>query len=74
MEYGLTEIHNHVENIKEEMFLMVRLEMMTNSNFNDICYVPGTVLSALSIISVNDTTEEVQGKLRGKGRKAVTGR
>lgn len=53
---------------------MVRLEMMTNSNFNDTYYVPGTVLSALSIISVNDTTEEVQGKLRGKGRKAVVRR
>ena len=54
--------------------MMVRLEMMTNSNFNDTYYVPGTVLSALSIISVNDTTEEVQGKLRGKGRKAVVRR
>lgn len=57
MEYRLTKIHSHVENIKEEM--MVRLEMMTNSNFNDTYYVPGTVLSAVSIISVSDTTEEV---------------
>ena len=72
LEYRLTKIHSHVENIKEEM--MVRLEMMTNSNFNDTYYVPGTVLSAVSIISVSDTTEEVQGKLRGKGRKAVVRR
>ena len=72
LEYRLTKIHSHVENIKEEM--MVRLEMMTNSNFNDTYYVPGTVLSAVSILSVSDTTEEVQGKLRGKGRKAVVRR
>ena len=72
MEYRLTKIHSHVENVKKEM--MVRLEMMTNSNFNDTYYVPGTVLSAVSIISVSDTTEEVQGKLRGKGRKAVVRR
>ena len=72
LEYRLTKIHSHVENIKEEM--MVRLEMMTNSNFNDTYYLPGTVLSAVSILSVSDTTEEVQGKLRGKGRKAVVRR
>lgn len=63
-----------MENIKEEMFLMARLEMMTNSNFNDTSYAPGTALSALSIISVNDAIEEVQGKLRGNGRKAVVRR
>ena len=53
------------------MFLVARLEMMMNSNFNETYYAPGTILSALSIISVNDTTEEVQGKLRGNRRKAV---
>ena len=63
-----------MENIKEEMFLVARLETMTNSNFNDTYYAPGTVLSALSIISVNDTTEAVQGKLRGNRRKAVVRR
>ena len=63
-----------MENIKEEMFLVARLEMMMNSNFNETYYAPGTILSALSIISVNDATEEVQGKLRGNRRKAVVRR
>ena len=67
MEYGITKIHNHVENIKEEMFFMVRLEVMNNSTFYDTYYVPGTVLSALSIISVNNTTEEEQG-MAGSGK------
>lgn len=66
MEYGITKIRNHVENIKEEMFFMVRLAVMNNSTFYDTCYVPGTVLSALSIISVNSAEEE-QG-MAGSGK------
>lgn len=39
---------------------------MNNGTFYDTYYVPGTVLSALSIISVN-TTEEEQG-MAGSGK------